>query len=299
MRYSVLITTRDRPKELGVLLHSISKQILGPNQIVIISSGEDILHILEDYLSLPIVHRHSEAGGQILQKKMGLELIDIKSDWVLFLDDDLELENDTISVLANFVSTMNASEDILGIGLNCVNGFPEKKLLRKVPPSRFGIVSASGVNYSYMSSQTNMFTEWLNGASLWRRDVLVHYDLPIVSIKYAFGEDLVFSYKVSKLGNLIFLKQAGFRFQKTPTYDVRNFEIWRASAYWRYFFVAKNNLSSSRFLLYLVFSASLFLIRNYKCLHLYFKLINLDLIRISAAVACKLEPEILLSKTRV
>jgi hypothetical protein len=179
-----------------------------------------------------------------------------------------------------------------------VNEFPEKKSLKKVSPSRFGKVSASGVNYDYMNSNRSIFTEWLNGASLWRRDVLTHYDLPIVPIKYAFGEDLIFSYKVSRLGSLFFLKQAEFRFQKAPTYDVRNFEMWQASAYWRYYFVAKSSLSASRFLFNLVLSASLFLLRNYRCFHRYFSSIILDLGRISIALVRKINPESLLSKTK-
>ncbi len=298
MRYSVLIATRNRPKELGVLLRSISKQAVSPSQVVVISSGESILHILSDYMYLPILHRHSETGGQILQKRMGIELIDVNSDWVLFLDDDLELESDTISVLANFVSTMDSSLEILGIGLNCVNGFPEKKVFRKVSPRRLGKVGPSGINYSYMNHETSMFTEWLNGASLWQRHILVNYDLPIVPIKYAFGEDLIFSHKVSKLGGLFYLKQAKVRFQKTPTYDVRNFEMWQASAYWRYYFVAKCGLSASRFLLYLALSASLFLFRNYKRIPRHLISISLDLSRISIALVRKLNPEVVLSKVR-
>ena len=298
MRYSVLISTRNRPKELSALLRSISKQALTPNQVIVISSGESILHILSDHSSLPILHCHSEISGQILQKRMGLGLIDTKSDWVLFLDDDLVLESHTTSILSNFISEIDSSVNILGIGLSCVNEFPEKKSLRKVSPSRFGKVSASGVNYDYMHSDKSIFTEWLNGASLWRRDVLFHYDLPIVPIKYAFGEDLIFSYKLSRLGSLFFLKEAEFRFQKAPTYDVRNLEMWQASAYWRYYFVAKNGLSASRFLLNLVLSASLFLLRNYKCFPQYFISIGLDVSRICIALVRKLDPEVLLSRAR-
>jgi len=298
MRYSVLISTRNRPKELDVLLRSISKQAVTPNQVVVISSGESILPILSDHSSLPILHCHSEISGQILQKRMGLGLIDTKSDWVLFLDDDLELESHTTSILSNFVSELDSNVNVLGIGLSCVDEFLEKNSLRKVSSYRFGKVSAGGVNYDYMNSDKSIFTEWLNGASLWRKDVLFHYDLPIVPIKYAFGEDLIFSYKVSRLGSLFFLKQAKFRFQKAPTYNVRNFEMWQASAYWRYYFVASNGLSASRFLLNLVISASIFLLRNYKCFHRYFVLISVDLYRISIAFVRKLNPEVLLSQTR-
>ena len=95
MKFAVLIATRNRPQQLNTLLGSLSKSVDRISQVTIVSSGENISEIINNHRPyLPLTYFHSEISGQIAQKMKGIELISSKTDWVLFLDDDLVIPDD-------------------------------------------------------------------------------------------------------------------------------------------------------------------------------------------------------------
>lgn len=291
--YSIVIATRNRSFELANLLRSIANQQILPRQVIIVSSGEDISRVISDFSHLSIIHKHTEISGQINQKRLGLELLDSISDWVLFLDDDLELFSDAVHQISIFISSMSNSSEILGIGLNEFKyGFdPMEK--RPTLKRRAGTVNRWGTCVSYMNSERSGYTQWLNGASIWRSQVIPLYNLPITNIKYAFGEDLIFSYSVNKIGKLYYLRAARYMCQRPPTYDRCDSEIWRSSAYWRYYFVTSNEeLSKMGFLLYLHATLFAFLIRCKRTENHVKRKVFVDVLRITSAILHKKSPDV-------
>ena len=108
MNIGIVIATRNRPKQISILLDSICNQKIKAQEIVIVSSGEKIDQIIEKFASkINIVYSHINGFGQILQKQEAIKLIGQNIDWILFLDDDLILEPDTLENLSRYISKKN------------------------------------------------------------------------------------------------------------------------------------------------------------------------------------------------
>ena len=117
-----------------------------------------------------------------------------------------------------------------------------------------GKVLKSGHATSYLESTQDEFTEWLNGVSMWRVDMAKKYSKCVPSITPASCEDLVFSYEIAKLGNLLFASKAKVEFQLSEKTNPEDFEILSKAAIWRLYFVLNNReLSIVKFLISQIF----------------------------------------------
>jgi hypothetical protein len=166
-------------------------------------------------------------------------MIPKKVDWVLFLDDDLVLEPTATLNLFSFLSNNKDASSVIGLGLSDASK-NNTKLPKLRIRSKAGTVSKSGKNFDYMFSGVPIQTSWLNGASMWRRSHVDKYFFEYLESPYSICEDLIFSYSRSKYGNLYFIPEARFNFQIHVKPVVNNFEIFRARAYWKYYFVSLN-----------------------------------------------------------
>ena len=256
--YGILVSTRNRPHQLNRMLDSVLHSSLKPKQVIIISSGDSIDEMLRNFeLLLPITHKHIEGRGQIRQKIEGVKLLAADLDWVAFFDDDILLERNAIHNIFETVSNHPNPERILGVGL-ATNDLPENNhsLTRRIFTRFFGInenkpggIQRNGQNNSYMSSSIPIETSWLNGASIWRRDIASNYNIPHLKARYSICEDLIFSYPYSKQGILLFNPGSKFSFQEHVVEIQASPDIFRALTYWRLYFVSLHSeLSKSLFL---------------------------------------------------
>jgi GT2 family glycosyltransferase len=247
--FAILIPTHNRPRELTNLLRSIEKSTRLPAQVVIVASGLEVAHIVEEFSkSLEITYLYTIVKGQIAQKRIGMELVSKKVDWCVFLDDDLILQDSAID-LALSAARSYKKRDIIGIGLSlpplsrALNiSRVNKKLLEffKLSSSRPGEVLSSGYATSYLQETSVVETQWLNGASIWRTKYARNYGMNIPSTPYAACEDLIFSYPLSKRGTLIYVPEARAMFQDNELSKFNSFRVMEAAALWRFYFVSKH-----------------------------------------------------------
>ncbi len=258
-RYSILIPTRNRPEKVVKLLKSISSSTVRPEQIVIVASGMDIFSQLGEFNSiLPITYLHTEIPGQINQKKIGISLLYPGVEWCLFLDDDLELHSNAVEIAFKEI-VRDKLQNVVGIGFSLpvtsrgVNSSKAVVFLATVlglSTKPLGKVLKSGHATSYLQSENTIQTEWLNGASMWRTELLSHYGQGLPSTKYAACEDLIFSFPLNKYGKLIYVPDSKLSFQDDDFTDFDSFEVIRAATFWRYYFVKTNpRLSVTAFLI--------------------------------------------------
>jgi glycosyltransferase involved in cell wall biosynthesis len=256
---AILIPTRNRPIAIGRLLESISVSTLKPEQVIVVSSGQDIRSVIDKYSkALPIIHFHTDAIGQIAQKRIGVELIAQDITWCVFLDDDLLLGRSALEIALSTAKLYNPTK-VIGIGLSTpvtsrginlpvyleilARSF---KLSSKLP----GKVLCSGHASSYLQSDSVIETQWLNGASIWRVEQAKNYGRNLPSTPYAACEDLIFSYPLSKQGTLIYVPHAKVNFQDDELSNFDSLEVFRAATAWRLFFVNQHKeLSFSWFFL--------------------------------------------------
>ena len=205
-KLSIVICTRNRLKLLDNLLRSIVNSQLLPSEVVIVSSGESILELVKEYsIGLRIKHLHTELIGQSNQKRLAFESLDRNSSWVFFLDDDLELMPNTLVNAYRRIELIQ-NEETSGIGTNLINKYSDSPFMQKAKfysKKQLGRIKPSGRATKYAFNETT-YTEWLNGVSIWRKNCLDQYVLPILNSRYAAYEDVIFSTNVSRTSKLIY-----------------------------------------------------------------------------------------------
>ncbi len=109
---AVLIPTKNRKELLEKALQSVFEQIPVPEEIVVVNDGstDDTASFLSDlskkHGNLTVVER-SKSGGVNTARNQGIKII--KSEWVVFLDDDDVLEKNAVSTIKEKIE--NISED--------------------------------------------------------------------------------------------------------------------------------------------------------------------------------------------
>jgi glycosyltransferase involved in cell wall biosynthesis len=244
---AVLIPTRNRPEKISKLLESLLFSTIKPSQIVIIASGVDIkTHLQRFETQFKITYQHTQSSGQIAQKKIGIKLISKEIDWCLFLDDDLIVHSEAIESAIEAVKS-NSSIGVVGVGfsLPATSRVEDVNTVTRLMGKLVGIsnnnpgkVLKNGHATSYMQEDEIIVTEWLNGASMWKKSVLGTYGEGLPSTTYAACEDLLFSYPIGKKSKLIYVPEAKLDFQKDELSNYNSLEIIRASTFWRYYFVS-------------------------------------------------------------
>jgi len=249
--FSILIATKDRPESVRKLLRSVERSTINPKSLVIVSSGQPIHDVVIEFDNkLDIDYVHSEVTGQVNQKKIGIAKLPQEIPWVVFLDDDLIVAPDAFEKAFETLSlNKNPDDGIVGIGLGLT---PTSRLNKSSRIQRFlgyafllssktpGKVLGSGQGVSYLESTKPLFTEWLNGASIWKIQSTIDYATSVPSSRYAACEDLVFSYQQSKKGKLLFAPEAKILFQDTEPNDYDRSQAIISGAAWRYYFVKSN-----------------------------------------------------------
>ena len=178
-----------------------------PGQVVIVYNGVDILGEVDKFKEILNIHIvHSDIASQSVQKSIGIQYIDQKFEWVLFLDDDLLLQSNTLEYLMANYAFNKSFDKFAGFGLNIVNShYIKQSTITKFVLFNFslyslrpGSITKSGHPQSYMNAETDTEVDWLNGISLWSSKVLHFYTPPRNPLSYAAYEDVCFSFQVRK-----------------------------------------------------------------------------------------------------
>ncbi|HMR17371.1 MAG TPA: glycosyltransferase family 2 protein, partial [Mariniflexile sp.] len=115
--FTLIVCTYMRPQPLLNLLHSVAKQTLYPNEILIIdgSTNNETESILKqhpfknlNYFKVDVLHR-----GLTKQRNFGIEQVSKSSEIVCFLDDDIILD---AHYFENLIQTYTEKPDALAVG---------------------------------------------------------------------------------------------------------------------------------------------------------------------------------------
>ena len=218
------IPTKDRPKELQNSLKAISQLKYLPALIVVCDSSSDDNHRLNAQICrtaiVPTFIIRSEKASIPFQRNRIVEFALSSQecfDYLLFLDDDTQPHPYYSQLLIDFLS------------INCeyggACGVTQSKERSKIA-DWFGLmflvsgnpgrVSLSGTgippNRSLIKGSD---TRWIFGCSMWRRQVLVDFKWDESWEGYAVGEDVYFSFRVSK----------NWKLRVLPTAQIINDEV--------------------------------------------------------------------------
>ena len=258
LNFTILIATKDRPKELALLLDSITKSTVLPSKLVIVFAGTDINQIVAEYTSiLNIKLIRSEVASQIFQKSKGIESLEFENGWVLFLDDDVLIDKKAIEILSNKYIYDDKYSKYVGFGL-AISGINYRNLnfssrvflyIFKLYSSVPGTITKSGHPQSYLNQKSNCDVLWLNGISIWRSDVLQTYVNSDLIVDHSSYEDVIFSYNMSKRFKLQFLSDVIVTNQMQTASRITSSRQFVHGSYMRYYFVDRNKEFSKYWLL--------------------------------------------------
>jgi len=247
-KLSLIIPTKDRPKEIARLLESISLQEVRPHEIVVVDAGEHSLEgLLENFQDLKINYVRSDTASLTLQRNLGLKKIKSESTLIAFFDDDIVLERGALGKMMHFWD--GASADTQGAGFNLINipyrktTFLEKLFL--VNPEKPGIVLRSGFQSKNHCVKKDMSAGWLSGGSMvWRKGLFREFLFDEWFSGYAHCEDLDFSYRVGKKYKMFIVADAkarhlSERLDNSEKLDF-SFSLGKMQVLNRLYFVSKN-----------------------------------------------------------
>lgn len=234
----MVIPTRGRPSELSILLSALQGQTRVLKSVVVIDSSEDSTTkevVLSQFPEVEYVY--SAIASAAVQRNLGLDFISRNPpDFVVFLDDDVVPSDTYISdLLSNF-----SDASILGVSGVAVEVMPKRTSLNEskhveqfkrlflLASRKQGKLLRSGVPIPVSSrSVEKLETEWLIGCSAWRYETIKEVRFEVDFKGYSLGEDVIFSYRVSKLGRLIVDPQVKLPHSESQTNRPEQFLYWR------------------------------------------------------------------------
>ena len=253
-RLGIIVPTRNRLELLTKLLQSIEAQTVQPDQVLVVDGSDQPLeNDLRIRTRIPFTYRHVSQPSLTKQRNEGIRTLEDGISLVCFLDDDIEMEPDTVEKLLSF--WQSGTENTGGTQFNIVNN-PGRNPLSKVITRIFcidssnpGKVLKSGFASAEVPLTKNIKSDWLcGGATVWRRDILGRYQFDEWYAGWAYQEDVDFSYAVSKNFDLYVLYESKVWHNPPPYNKMKNAALGKMSVINRYHFVKKNpELSIFRF----------------------------------------------------
>jgi len=263
-KLTILIPTRDRPKELRRLLESLSAQSVLPDRVIVVAAGtQESREVINESPKLSVQYIHVDPGGTSWQRNAGLDALDPSCTLVGFFDDDVVLEPDALETMLTFWET--APPDVGGAGFNFRNflapeterkwrlrsvvGIYETLMIGKESKGR---VLRSGFPTPIFPATENIYADWLETLGLiLRREVVEEFRFDNFFAGYSYLEHVEYTYRVSRKYRLCVISNAWVNHYSTPIKN--SYLLGKMQVVNRIHFVRKHEeLSSARCYLTLV-----------------------------------------------
>ena len=208
---SVIVPTKNRPTYVDSLISCIENQTVKPDFTILIDSSDDDIYkenqgrvsssMLED---ISIIR--SKVSSASFQRNMGIAQAIDNSKFILMLDDDVSIPNDTIAKIYKVIEEIDNKYG--GVGMNPEPEMPGRfaKIKKNLffdklglYPSNFGGVSRSGWQGRIHHIEVDTDVSWLTtSAVLWRSKAIKSIRFNESFKKYSYLEDLDFSLTVNR-----------------------------------------------------------------------------------------------------
>lgn len=235
VRISVIIPTKDRPQLLESLLEAINHQSLKPIEVIVVDSSEHINKKMMYDTRHGIKYIRSAVKSAAIQRNIGIENINRNSELLIFLDDDVLPASNYFEEL----SKCFINPDIIGVSGLAIN--PKALSSRTLPfgligflhriflldSKTDGIILKSGVNIPVRKDHGIFVVEWLIGCSAWRHSKLGETRFESDFFGQSLGEDVIFSYRMSRKGKLIVNASIKLQHLESSISRPHSFEFWK------------------------------------------------------------------------
>ncbi len=205
MEFDIVIPTKDRPEDLKRLIDSIDNSTKLPKNVIIVDQSFNVLSkIVSNKYNVNHIHAKN-ITGLCDAKNLGVSFC--KSDIIHFFDDDIIVDPDYFEIINRHFEQHPEYCGICGRQKNS-----KSSIIKIVAFSFFHIGSFKDIrkkcNSGYVKKplvETNILP---GGITAYKRIVFDSFKFDDVLIKYCLGEDMDFSYRVSKKFRLAFATNA-------------------------------------------------------------------------------------------
>ena len=216
LRVSIIVPTRDRPKDLAELLLTIFNQSYPPSEVIVVddspvgSAKEVVNSFSSKFRSINCKLKYVKGSGDGLPAARNLGVKFSEGDVILFLDDDTLLHQNAISILATFLKDNPIAVGVQPKILPPTKKSKESGLRKKFENAIYKVLMLTyydenklAVRRSGMSVFPNNLTkvisvQRLSGCCCYKREVFNTLSFDTNLKLWGFMEDLDFSYRVYK-----------------------------------------------------------------------------------------------------
>ena len=208
-KIEIVIPTRNRLELLKELLLELKYQTVPITQIWVIGSSDNSIAKEVKVISERIEYCHTTIKSAAIQRNIGLDQLSSDSDFVAFLDDDVRIPNDYLEVIISDFEKYKKAVGVSGV-TNSEATVPKKKLQKIIKyiflleSKNEGIVNRAGINIPVKRRDKGCIqSQWLLGCSVWDLKKVRHMRFETNLQGLSLGEDVIFSMKANKFGDLI------------------------------------------------------------------------------------------------
>jgi len=258
----IIIPTRNRIKKLIKTLNFLKKNIFFFKKIIIVDSSDiklknKIKNQIKTYnFNIKIIN---SVASTCIQRNLGFKYIK-NNKFIMFLDDDINFYSDAFKQMHNYLRKIDNT--IVGISFNLITkkSFNLFSLIKKnyifdkigFYRKDSGMISKSGWQTTFGNFYKNQKVEWMpTGAVIYRVNAIKKIRFEEKFADYGYLDDLDFSIKLRKKGDLIVCKDA--KFTHTMSGDKSSFNFGKKEFINRFFIVKKY-----KFNIFLFFTVFLF-----------------------------------------
>jgi glycosyltransferase involved in cell wall biosynthesis len=241
-KISFIVPTMDREPDLRIMLLSLARQTITPDQIIIVDgSYKQIDFIIAEFPTLNIDYVRVFPPSLPKQKNEGVKALGNDIDLVGYLDDDLELYPDAVEKMLDFWN--KANENYGGAAFAITDTARKVGKFRKffkLDSNRQGEVLSTGFVSMLEGPREETDVNWLNGgATVWRREVIQQYKYDEWFKGSGYMEDIDFSFNISEKYRLRLLYKAKTDHHHHPIRGDRYFLLGKWQIVNRMYFVRK------------------------------------------------------------
>ena len=252
---SLIIPTKERVSSLKKLFFSIKDYISEFNEILIIDSSEKFTHesLIRNFKLYKNLKIFKSDPSSSVQRNIGMKNRNKNNKFIMFCDDDIVFEQNSIKIIDKFISNNLKS---IGYGFNLIEK-DKSDFLEKIKKNKFfiknklydlepGIVCQNGWHTKLVNVKKDCNTMWLSTqACVYQSSLLQNILFDETLGKYSYLEDLFFSYELHKRGSLSLCHEA--KYFHLNNIDRKNIKFGIKEVVNRHKFVKKNNLVSYKF----------------------------------------------------
>lgn len=212
MEVSIVIPTRNRSEKLEKLLHSILRQTVRVNEVIVVDDSDDfktkklIEQLQSCFSETGITIRHFmplDNEVKSISRARNLGAKEARGDIVIFLDDDVIIDENYVK---NILEVFDIYPNALGVQGTVINRKYShlENSIKKVFYYWYAEIDKcrmlpSGKTTYVCSSNKIISCEWVFGLNVaYRKKVFDEFSFNEKMIGYSLGEDKEFSYKIHK-----------------------------------------------------------------------------------------------------